>query len=120
MLYAINSILCNENPTMEQFEDLVTKIESNDLFSGTPKRFIGQSEKIGRFTINRTKSLVFGNIVYDVYEHDHVSTEFDWKNKLIGYQIVVSDAAIKAVYRKNNFTFLDGGIELLINEKRYI
>lgn len=119
--FIINSIIRGENPTLEQFENLAKEIESNNLFQGIPRRFIVQSEQVGRFTIDKTKSIIAGNTVYDIYKHEHnLPNGYDLSNTRIGYEFHVSNGKVTKVYKKNNPVFFDGAVELLTTQKRYI
>ena len=116
----INSIIRSKNPTLEQFEDLIGEIESRNLFPGVPRRFIGQREKVGRFTIERTKSIISGSTIYDIYEHEHTpQEEYDLSNTRRGYEVQVSKGKVTKIYQKNNPVFFNGDLELLTTQKRY-
>lgn len=116
----INSVVRGENPTLRQFEELVSEIESEDLFDGEPRRFYVNQKRIDRFIVDRTKSIARGNTVYCVYECENASEGDALVNKKLGYEISVdSNGSIVRVDKKNNPVFLDG-IELLLWQKRYI
>ena len=117
----INSIIRGENPTLEQFDNLAKEIESDNTFEGIPRRFIVQTSQIGRFTIDRTKSIILGNTIYSLYEHkQNLSEEYDLSNTIMGYEFHVSKSKVTKVYKKNNPIFFDGAVELLTKQTRYI
>lgn len=118
----INSVVRGENPTSEQFKDLVSNIESEGIFDREPRRFIVSEEKVGKFTVYRTKSIGKGNIVYTVFEHRDISDkDFDLSNKRIGYEIHMSpEGELVRVNKKENPVLFDGCVEVLTTQKRYL
>jgi len=118
--FIINSIIRGQNPKAEEFHNLVNTIKSKKIFSGNPHRFSVNMKKVGKFTIKRTKSIIRGLTVYDIYENEHMPKGYDLSNKRIGYEICMSNDKLVKVYKKNNPVALNGGIELLIHQKRYI
>jgi hypothetical protein len=121
LVLKINSIIRREHPTLEMFDSLAKRIESEKLFPEIPRRFIQEERRIGRFTVSRTKSILSGDTVYEVYECEHNDTSgYDFSNKKTGYVINISHGNITRIYKKNNRTLFDGDIELLTAQERYL
>ncbi len=67
----INVILQKDTPTREEFTDLVKEIEESNIFSGKPRRFIGEHKKVGYHILERSKSLFRGDTYYEILEYAH-------------------------------------------------
>lgn len=112
--------MISENPNIEQFNELISEINETKLFSGNTQRFIVNIEKIGRITVERTKSIIKGHTIYNIYEEKRNFPKDSLKsNYRTDYEIYISkDNQIKKIYQKNNTIFLGGFMEFELNREK--
>jgi len=112
--------MISENPNIEQFNELISEINETKLFSGNTQRFIVNIEKIGRITVERTKSIIKGHTIYNIYEEKRNFPKDSLKsNYRTDYEIYISkDNQIKKIYQKNNPIFLGGFMEFELNREK--
>jgi hypothetical protein len=117
--FTINSIIEKPSPDKKDFEILVSEIELEHFFEGEPRRFLVSTVEVGRFVVDRTKSIVKGDTVYSVYKWKGPNLEDNIGNTKIGYEIHIRKGEISSVFKKNNPEILNG-VELLTNQKKYL
>ncbi len=118
-----NALFTVMNPEKEKFQELLEIITNSNLFEGHPRRFIFDTEKVGRFYVARTKKILGKRITeYQVfYYSDNNSYHPEWvpENTLRGYSLQVKDGIIEAIFRIKGIV-LSPGITRDYEKERYL
>ncbi len=117
----INSILQKDAPTQDDFADLVKEIEESNIFSGKPRRFVGERKIVGYYILDRSKSLFRGDTFYEISEftksldqEELEKPENLQKKHALGYCIFVTNSKVRIVFRSDKTIFPGGtGVEFM-------
>jgi len=107
LIFKINSLFHKEKPNKQEFKNLIENIESDGLFKSKARRFIYENVRLGKFTIERTKTIT-GSIVYQIIKIEEFLDGFLVRRR--GYEICLLNKSISEIYLKTNENILDGWI----------
>ena len=121
--FTINSMFMEEKPDKEIFSDFLRELDERGVFQGEAPRGIPEKVDIGRFTIERKRTLFKGTLRYHVYSHLYDRVEASKTKGYIdnpSYQISVVDGKIVDVFKRKNIVHVNDGINHLLQKEKYI
>ncbi len=98
LILLIDSIIRNPGPRKDLLRQIIEEIEDRRIFKGEPGRLQYEQERLGRFTIDRTKTIFTGQtqyVVLDPYLLD--SDQMD--HKVVGHKIRSKNGEVIKAFR---------------------
>lgn len=98
LILLIDSVIRLAGPRKEVLRQIIEEIEDRRIFEGEPCRLQYEQERLGRFTIDRTKTIFTGQTQYVVLDPYLLDSD-RMERKIVGHKIRSKDGEVIKAFR---------------------